>query len=189
MSGQIPWGVPLLSVVCVGIMLFRGRGSSTPGQTVNSLIILPIMIIALGGIFYNFTYPDFCIVNMTDVCSNPAAWVNGFPTAYTGCVSDCVITLFSLLGSTPFSAFLLAGANGDYLGLFASMFLSNAQTPVSIIAFIAGSIFIFLGSGIGVNILAGSGFTINEAGTRFFQSFGTTSTILLSSTLPLAAGC
>jgi hypothetical protein len=182
LSNSIPWGVPIFFGIQMGAMVWRGSGTLGSSGGI-SLVTIPLYTILSIGLFYNNTYADFCILNGADVCNEPANWVKGFPTIWAGCVSTCSLTPFSILGSSIFSSFINSAATGDYVGLITGFFTGTQsifgggffQLISTILVLAAGIVLVMIGLGIGFSaqlLASGFGITINEAGTRFAQSFG-----------------
>ena len=186
--GQIiPWGFTEFMMIQLVVYFWRSGSFGLPGGGgLVSMIAIPFYIMISVGIFYNGAYPDFCFQQVTgghiDVCANPGQWVNGFPTIWAGCVSTCSITSFSIFGSSIFSNFISSAAQGDYVGMITGLF-TGSQTGLggilgfisTILTFTIGLVLVLLGLGIGFNasaLASGFGIQINEAGTRFAQSFG-----------------
>jgi hypothetical protein len=188
-GGLIPYGFALFMGIQIAMTFWKMGGRSSSGSA-PSMLAIPLYVIFSVGIFYNNTYQDFCQVfnasgaSLIDVCNEPANWVKGFPTVYAGCVNDCTISAFSLLGSSVFSIFINSAAKGDYIGLLSALFTGSQssignifQILTTILTLTVGVILLLVGLGIGfsASILAsGLGVTVNEAGTRFAQSFGIT---------------
>lgn len=185
MSATLSFGVALVVAIVLVITVIKSTGTlGNRTATIGNLVILPLLAIFAAGMFYNFSYVDFCtggVMGGADVCANPATWLNGYPTNWTGCISTCGISAFSIFGSSIFSNFIASGAasNGDYVGLMLSLFNIAIQSPLPTIATVLsiaiGTVLVLLSLGIGVsgNVLAtGLGITINEAGTRLAQSYG-----------------
>ena len=143
------------------------------------MILVPLLLIAVGGLFYNFTYPDFCLVGTHDVCANVANWVNGQPTIWAGCVTTCGFSVFNVFGSSILSNFVLAAGTGDYLALLGAFLTTVTSLPglLGMVALAMSAVFIVLGSGLSFSgEVVATGFSVgaNEAGTRFYQSIGIT---------------
>ena len=180
-GGIIPWGFSIFFAIQLVVYLWR-TGSSAGAGSLPSLIAVPFYIFISVALFYNNAYADFCFIYPgvgahVDVCQNTSAWVNGFPTIWAGCVNTCNITPLSFLGSSVFSNFIQAATTGDYIGLISGLFAPSAQTVITGLTLIFGTLLLLVGLGIGfsANVLAsGLGITVNEAGTRAAQSFGIT---------------
>lgn len=179
----IPWGFTIFFGIQLVVYFWRTGSGTGNGGSLPALIAIPFYIFISVGLFYNNSYADFCLLNGIDVCSNPANWVNGFPTIWAGCINTCAITPLSFLGSSVFSSFVLAATNADYVGLITSFFTgvqssigSILQFIITIVSLTVGVILLMIGLGIGFSasvLASGFGITVNEAGTRFAQSFGT----------------
>ena len=135
------------------------------------LVVIPLLVISVVGVFYLGTYPDFCIVSGNDVCANPANWTNGVPTQWQGCQTTCSFSPISFFKGTIFG-FL---ATGDFIGFVQSFFAPSAQTAISVLSLVAGVVLLIIGLGIGFSAQAlatGASFQVNEQGTKLAQAFG-----------------
>jgi len=140
-------------------------------ESALDLVIIPLLIISVVGVFYLGTYPDFCIVNGKDICANPANWVNGVPTQWQGCQSTCTLSPLTFFQGTIFS-FLI---NGDFIGFVKAFFNPSAQTAISVLSLVAGVVLLIIGLGVGFAAQAlatGASFQVNDQGTKLAQSFG-----------------
>lgn len=174
LSNIMPWGVTLFVAIQLVVYLWKMGGGASGIGSVGSLVTVPLYVIISVGLFYNNSYPDFCLNNTIDVCANVGSWVNGFPTIWQGCISTCSPTAFTFFGSSIFSTFIQAAMNGDYIGMIIGLF-TGPQTVITGLSLVFGTILLLIGLGIGftANVLAtGIGIQVNEAGTRAAQSFG-----------------
>src|SRR5947209_2461150 len=145
--------------------------SNISRESALDLVVIPLLIISIVGIFYLGTYPDFCIVNGNDVCANPANWTNGVPTQWQGCQTTCSLVSNSFFQGTIFG-FLVTG---DFVGFVKAFFNPSAQTAISVLSLVAGLVLLVIGLGIGFGaqaLASGATFQVNDQGTKLAQSFG-----------------